>query len=122
LDLYSDRRNGNVRRAITILILTASLSACEPSKSLDVEVRPTPKPEPRGGELVVEIHGDGRILWNGEPVSLEELTHRATGASDVWVELRLKSDGKANFEQIKRVMDVLEPTGLLKKAYIVGGT
>ncbi len=101
--------------AVTLAVLAA---ACDSP--------PPPPPEAKvptvGEPLVIEVDVNGRILWNGEEVSLEELERRARAASGTPTELRFMPDGKAGFERIKQVATVLEPTGLLKKAYVVGGT
>jgi biopolymer transport protein ExbD len=99
-------------------------AACQPAKPPEVQAPPAAEaPAAASGNIVVELDPDGRVLWNGEEVSLEELERRARAAAGTPTELSFIMNGKKpSFEQAKRVMDVLEPTGLLKNAYVVGGT
>jgi biopolymer transport protein ExbD len=98
--------------------------ACEPTKAPYTDAPPVVSANPPAvvASVVVGIDSNGRFFWNGEEVSLEELERRARAAAGTPTELDVIADGKPDFEQFKRLIDVLEPTGLLKKAYVVGGT
>jgi len=93
-------------------VLALAAAACEPPKPSEAEASTVAE------SIIVEVGANGRILWNGEEVSLEELERRAKAAAGTPTELRFMTN---DFAWGARIIEVLERTGLSKSAYVVGG-
>lgn len=95
--------------------------ACQPANSPPLDVhQEANSPATTTGDIIVSMGTDGRVQWNGEEVSLEELRRRAKAIAGTSANLSVIIDGDPKYDQIRQVMELLEPSGLLKKGYLGG--
>lgn len=74
--------------------------------------------QPEHVELAIRM--DGSLFWNGEPVTLEQLSPRfnATIAQAPKTELHIHADKLAHYEHVARVMSIAAKSGIARIGFI----
>lgn len=70
------------------------------------------------------IRADGDYFWNGEAVTLDQLTPRFTQSAEnsPQTELHIRADRTTHYEHVARVMSIAAKAGLTKIGFITDPT
>jgi biopolymer transport protein ExbD len=65
-------------------------------------------------ERLVEVAGDGRVLLDSQPVSLDQLANQIRYAYQQYPQIRVavRGDGEASFQRVAEVLQVIRSTGV----------
>ena len=74
----------------------------------------------RSEHVELAIRTDGNLLWNGEPVALQQLDSRfsATIAQAPETELHIHADKLVHYEHVARVMSIGAKAGMARIGFI----
>ncbi|MEY2919694.1 MAG: Biopolymer transport protein ExbD [Pseudomonadota bacterium] len=84
---------------------------------------PRPNNAPTQADPVVinlEIDFDGTVLWNGSPVTVDDLDayFRREAAADPQPELHIRPNKRASYDVVARVLAAAQRNGLLKIGFV----
>jgi biopolymer transport protein ExbD len=65
-------------------------------------------------ERLVEVSGDGRVMLDSQPISLDQLAMQIRYAYHQYPQIRVavRGDGDASFQQVAEVLQVIRSTGV----------
>jgi biopolymer transport protein ExbD len=98
---------------ITIPVMTHAVKLDMP--------RPNPnQPQTQPEVLNIEIDFDGTVLWNGTPVSLDQLDNYFSqeAAKEPQPELHLRPNKRATYDVVARVLAAAQRNGLRKIGFV----
>ena len=102
---------------ITAPLLTHSVKIDLPKASSEPNIT-----QPEHVELAIRT--DGSLFWNGDPVTLEQLTPRfsATVENAPATELHIRADKHVEYEHVARVMSLGAKAGMARIGFITDPT
>lgn len=98
---------------VTAPLLTHSVKIDLPKASSSVNLT---KPE----HIEFGLRENGEMFWNGEPVSLADLSVRCTQAArqEVAPEFHIRADRRVHYEHVAKVMSIAAKSGLSKIGFV----
>ena len=108
---------------LLVLLIMFIMSVPIAAHSIEVDLPscndcPVPDLEPLRNKIVIDA-GD-RILWNGEPVSREQLQVLLSATADLSVEpeTQFEPDARASYDTVAKTLQQIKASGITKFGFV----
>jgi biopolymer transport protein ExbD len=105
---------------VLIIMFIITIPVMTHAVKLDMP-RPTNAPQNLNPVVInLEIDFDGTVLWNGSPVTVDDLDayFRREAAADPQPELHIRPNKRASYDVVARVLAAAQRNGLLKIGFV----
>ena len=105
---------------VLIVVLIISIPIMTHATKLDMPQTNNPPPPVRPEVIQIDIDFDGTIVWNGTPVSLQQVDgyFSSESSKDPQPEIHLNPDGMAKYDVVAKVLAAAQRNRMTKIGFV----
>lgn len=114
------RGQSGIPTLITLCMACAFVAACNPTPVVDSNRTGNSQSEVSPARNLIVINSRNEVLWNGNPVTLDQLAAnlKRTRAFPVEPELQFEPDLRADYDVSAKVLNVIKDSNVTKFGFV----